>query len=71
VPISFDHVDMSGPPSVDEPEVSAAERARATRVVASAAKDAADCALLLDVLGLRAEEGLPARSAAGGAGANV
>jgi hypothetical protein len=36
------------------------QRRRATRVVASKARDAADCGLLLAVLGLSAADGLPA-----------
>ncbi len=43
---------------VEDPAIAAARRARATRVVASAAHDAADCAELLSALGLSAEEGL-------------
>lgn len=42
-------------PRVDEPD--AAQRRRAVRAIASAARDAEDCALLLDALGLDAEEG--------------
>jgi hypothetical protein len=50
--------------SVDAAEL-ADQRARAARAVASAATDATDCALLLDALGLRANEGLPKAAAAG------
>ncbi|GAA1251919.1 hypothetical protein GCM10009676_43460 [Prauserella halophila] len=42
-------------PRVNEPD--AEQRRRAVRAIASAARDAEDCALLLDALGLDAEEG--------------
>jgi len=40
---------------VDEPD--ADQRRRAVRAIASAAKDADDCAMLLEALGLEPEEG--------------
>jgi hypothetical protein len=43
--------------TVEDPALIRARRAHAIRAVASAATDAADCALLLDALGLRPEEG--------------
>ncbi|WP_414635487.1 hypothetical protein [Actinophytocola sp.] len=43
---------------VEDPALLRARRAHATRAVASAAHDAADCALLLEALGLRPEEGI-------------
>jgi hypothetical protein len=42
---------------IDDPAILAAQRAHATRVVASAAHDAADCAMLLSALGLAPDEG--------------
>ncbi len=60
MPIGFDQVDMSSPslPMLGETgEPSAIERFRATRKVASAARDAQECAQLLDMLGLRAQDG--------------
>lgn len=60
MPISFDDVEMATPSA----EVAASwadsqvGRARAVRAVASASVDAADCEQLLDVLGLRAGEGV-------------
>jgi hypothetical protein len=61
MPISFDQVEMSSPPPVSLPEsegVTRATRARAVRAVASAAANAQECAALLDMLGLRAQDGL-------------
>jgi hypothetical protein len=43
----------------EDSAVIADERRRATRAVASAARNAADCAMLLDALGLAPEEGRP------------
>jgi hypothetical protein len=43
---------------VEDPEIARAMRARAARAVASASDGAADCALLLEALGLRPDEGL-------------
>jgi hypothetical protein len=60
MPISFDDVEMS-PPSATllaSWEALRAERASAARAVASAAVDAADCARLLEILGLSAGDGL-------------
>lgn len=53
MPISFDDVDMSPPSAVLAAswEALRLEQARAVRAVASAAVDAADCALLLEILG--------------------
>ncbi|MCP2252825.1 hypothetical protein LY13_001569 [Prauserella aidingensis] len=42
-------------PRVDEPNDD--QRRRAVRAIASAARDAEDCAMLLDALGLDPEEG--------------
>ncbi|WP_232376755.1 hypothetical protein [Amycolatopsis aidingensis] len=47
-------------PPAEEPAVDPAQRRRAARAVASAARDAEDCAQLLDALGLRAADGLDA-----------
>lgn len=61
MPIGFDHVDMSSPslPMLGETgEPSPVERYRAARVVASVAADAQECASLLDMLGLCAQDGL-------------
>lgn len=41
----------------EDPALIVEERRRATRAVAAASRDAADCALLLDVLGLNPSEG--------------
>lgn len=47
-----------GMPQVpDDPALIVEERRRATRAVAAASHDAADCALLLDALGLNPSEG--------------
>jgi len=46
--------------SADDTELITAQRRRAVRAVASAARDAEDCALLLDALGLKPGEGLAA-----------
>ncbi|GAB3505767.1 hypothetical protein [Amycolatopsis cihanbeyliensis] len=46
-----------GPPA-EEPTTDPAQRRQAARAVASAARDAEDCARLLDALGLRATDGL-------------
>jgi hypothetical protein len=57
-PIGFSEVDLSrsnGP--ARDFEMLREERTKAVRVVASAAGDAAECATLLDMLGLRADEG--------------
>ncbi|MFE0025065.1 hypothetical protein [Amycolatopsis sp. NPDC059021] len=43
---------------VDIAELSQEQRRRGARMVASAALDAQDCALLLDILGLEAADGL-------------
>jgi hypothetical protein len=62
MPISFEHIEMSTPTvvsPVQNGEVTAAMRARAVRAIASSAKDAGDCAALLDMLGLSAEDGHP------------
>lgn len=49
---------VDGMPLVPEdPALIAAQRCRATRAVAAASHDAADCALLLDALGLHPSEG--------------
>lgn len=44
--------------STVETELTAEDRRRAARCVAGTATDARDCAMLLDALGLTAEEGL-------------
>jgi hypothetical protein len=58
VPISFDDVDLSTPSAALAAswEALRAERARAVRLVASAALDANDCLQLLDALGLSAQD---------------
>jgi hypothetical protein len=58
MPISFDDVEMAPPSAavVASWEASRVERTQAARAVASAAVDAADCARLLEMLGLRADD---------------
>jgi Arc/MetJ family transcription regulator len=66
MPISSEHIEMSTPTMavpVPNGEVTAAVRTRAVRAIASAAKDAGDCAALLDMLGLSAEDGHPSTPA--------
>lgn len=59
LPITADRL-VTAPHDIvtEDPALIQAQRTRATRVVAAAATDAADCALLLEALGLRPEEGL-------------
>jgi hypothetical protein len=62
MPISFEHIEMSTPTvitPVQDGAVSAVARARAVRAIASAAENAGECALLLDMLGLTASDGRP------------
>jgi hypothetical protein len=62
MPISFEHIEMSTPmmaAPVQNGEVTAGVRTRAVRAIASAARDAGDCAALLAMLGLSAEDGHP------------
>jgi pimeloyl-ACP methyl ester carboxylesterase len=57
LPITADQLVTAPHDPIEDPAIVQAQRARATRVVASAAADAGDCALLLDALGLRPEDG--------------
>ncbi|MGH3519403.1 MAG: hypothetical protein ACRDQ7_18695 [Haloechinothrix sp.] len=52
--------------SAGDAEPTSEQRRRAVRTVASAAVDAEDCALLLDALGLKPEEGLSDASSSDG-----
>jgi hypothetical protein len=66
MPISFEHIEMSTPtvvPPTQDGEVTAVARARAVRAIASAAKNAGDCATLLDMLGLSPQDGMPSAPA--------
>ena len=58
LPITADELVTPPHESIEDPTIVLAQRARAARVVAAAAQDAADCAELLGALGLRPEEGL-------------
>jgi hypothetical protein len=52
--IGFDLPNLVGSVTANDP----VQRRRATRVVAAGARDAADCALLLAMIGLSADDGL-------------
>lgn len=57
LPITSDELITPPHEVIEDPTIIMAQRARATRAVASAARDAEDCAQLLAALGLRPEEG--------------